>query len=560
MGAFAGVRLPSVDWLGYGLSANLTGRAPGVAGNALQRVGRWTLGGRTKAPAPALRERAWGGAHSPSYANDLYGRLLVLPARVDAGFLGSDATRDVEVWNTRDQAATLADVILDGGDGLEISALPGEVFGPRQSRRYELTLFSERGSSMLDGDVALVFTDNTLLVLMVTGQRLAVWPFVPLQPYFEALEWLTDVVTARSGLEKRTRLRGGPRLRLELDYNLRTPWERGLFEALSYTAQEQVCGVPWWPGQRLAGALPAGTQTIRWFRDPSRDPDREQEFTPGGLALVLEDAAGWEVVELAGVAAGELQLARPLERQYARGVVAPLLRCRMDAAFTRTDLPAARSTAHAAFDLLEPEVRSTEEAAQTWQGLEVYPQRLWCDVGGVSIQGGRELEDLDGETGGVHRVVHSAAAAGVVPLRLRAVTRRESATLRALLHRLAGRFTPFWLPSGRADLQLVADVVDGGTTLRIAACGCARIVASPSRRALALRTGDGELLYRGLLAARDVGGGVEELELDEALPALGREVLVSWLRRVRLDADRVELSFTRAGACIAKVRVREVTA
>jgi len=67
-------------------------------------------------------------------------------------------------------------------------------------------------------------------------------------------------------------------------------------------------------------------------------------------------------------------------------------------------------------------------------------------------------------------------------------------------------------------------------------------------------------LYRGLLAARDAGGGVEELELDEALPALGREVLVSWLRRVRLDADRVELSFTRAGACTAKVRVREVTA
>lgn len=379
----------------------------------------------------------------------------------------------------------------------------------------------------------------------------AIWPFRPLAPHLEALEWLTDVQTARSGLELRSALRTGPRVVLEMEYNLRAPAERARFEALSYTSQDQVCGLPWWPGQRDLGPLAAGVSRL--------DCDTAGAgFRPGGRALVIRHAESWEAAEIAAVDPDGLTLAAPLAGSYPRAQAAPLLSCRMDLAFTRRDLPTGRSLGSAVFTALDPEPPDPGRAGTVWEHAELFPQRLWCDQEGMERRGSRAAEELDNRTGGVRRVVHSESTASVIPLRLRADTPEQSLELRRFLHRLSGRLTAFWLPTGRADLALAAPVAQGATVLTVAAASCVQLLASPARRALCLRAPDGAVLPRRVSSARALDGGLEELTVTEALPAIPVSARVSWLVLARLDADRVELSWERAGCCRVETRAREV--
>jgi len=380
----------------------------------------------------------------------------------------------------------------------------------------------------------------------------AVWPFWPEAPLLEALEWLTDVQTARSGIESRLSLRSGPRLSLEMGYNLRTPAGQGRFEALSYTSQDQECLVPWWPGQRLTGTLAAGAGEIAFDTSGAG-------FAAPGQALVIQNAEAWEVVTLAAVAAGGLTLAAPLSGAYARAWVAPLLSCRMALSFTRQDLPTGRSLGQVVFTADAPETPDPGTADTLWQGFEIWPQALWCGPEGLGREGSRAAEDLDNATGRVHRVVHAESTASTVPLRLLARGLDEAIALRQFLHRCAGRLTPFWLPTARQDLVLAQDVSEGGLILRCQAASSVQALVSPARRALALRLPDGGALFREVVSAGAVSGGFEDITVAQALPALtAGTVRLSWLCLARLDADRVELSWERAGCCIVEVKAREI--
>lgn len=380
----------------------------------------------------------------------------------------------------------------------------------------------------------------------------AVWPFWPESPLLEALEWLTDVQTARSGVESRLSLRSGPRLTLEMDYNLRTPAGQGRFEALSYTSQDQECLVPWWPGQRPAGTLAAGTVELALDTEGAG-------FAAPGQALVIQNAEAWEVVPLAAVAEGGLTLAAPLSGAYARAWVAPLLSCRMALSFTRQDLPTGRSLGRAVFTADAPETPDPGTADMLWQGFEIWPQALWCGPDGLEREGSRAAEDLDNATGRVHRVVYSESTASTAALRLRARNKAEAVALRRFLHRCAGRLTPFWLPTARQDLVLAQDVGEGGLVLRCQAASSVQALVSPARRALALRLPDGGVIFREVVSAGAVSGGFEDITVAEALPALtAGTVRLSWLCLARLDADRVELSWERAGCCTVEVKAKEI--
>ncbi|MGE4551799.1 MAG: hypothetical protein AB7D57_01735 [Desulfovibrionaceae bacterium] len=560
MAAFTGVGFPAVATTPTaGLSASLAGRAP--AGDRLAAAAAGRGGGFGSRTLPGLRASGFSGAACPSYATDLYDRVVLIPPRVDAGFIASDSSRSIEIWNTRDTAATLEAVLNGDAAGMVFDAEAGEVLGARDSALHVLTLLAASGASVLDSGITLTLTGPLVLVLAVTGTRVAVWPLRPLAPMLEALEWRTDVITARSGLEDRVATRIGPRQRLELGFNLRTAGTRARFEALAHTSQDRACGVPWWPGEREAGAVAAGTLEIAL---DTAWPLAEAGFVAGGLALVRQDAERWEAVELAAVGAAGLTLARAVENDYERATVLPLLRCRMDLEFGRTDLPAGRSTGTAAFTTLEPEDPEARggagAATETWEGLEIWPQALWCAAAGLERRGAREAEELDAQTGGVHRVVHSDSAAATLELTLRARTRDEAAGVRRLLHRLAGRLTPFWLATGRLDLTLAEDVAAGGLVLRVVAAGCERLLTSRVRRALRITLADGTVIRRRVsAAAANADGKTEDLTVDGALPALGAAgTKIAWLSLARLDSDRVEISWQRHGRCQVRVATREI--
>jgi hypothetical protein len=131
--------------------------------------------------------------------------------------------------------------------------------------------------------------------------------------------------------------------------------------------------------------------------------------------------------------------------------------------------------------------------------------------------------------------------------------------LRQFLHRCAGRLTPFWLPTGRQDLVLAQDVGEGGLVLRCQAASSVQTLASPARRALALRLPDGGVIFREVVSAEAVSGGFEDITVTQALPALtAGTVRLSWMCLARLDADRVEISWERTGCCTVEARAREI--
>ena len=550
MTTFSGLACPAILTTAYALSASLTGGAP--ADERLEFLAAPRLAPFDSRNLTDARETAFSGAICPSYADALYDRVVVIPCRVAAGYVGSDMQYDVEIWNTQLAASTLLTVAVDPDDGLAFDALGGDVFSIWGSRFYVLDVFARYGPASLDSGIALAFSGDLDLILAVTCTRLAVWPFKALAPHVEVLEWLTDVLTARSGVEDRRRLRTGPRVTLEMDYALLTQASRSMFEALSLLSQDRTCGVPWWPGQRPCGDVAPGAETVAC-------DTADAGFEDGGTAIIWQDADTWETVEVTDIASDALTLSRPVTAGYSRALVIPMRRCRMALAFTRTDLPAGSSMGHAEFTQLLPETPDEGAAEETWAGSEVFPQRLWCGGSGVRREGSRGAEELDADTGGVFRVVHADAAVTATPLLLSAKTRDECVALRQFLHRLAGRHVPFRLPTGRADMALATDADAGALTLRVANASAVMACNSPVRRALSILLPDGSTIRREVSGAAPGPGDTEDLTVTEVLPAMSAgSVRISWLMLARLDSDRVEIAWERTTRCTVKTQALEV--
>ncbi len=372
-----------------------------------------------------------------------------------------------------------------------------------------------------------------------------VWPVPPdwSEPVRERLEWLTDVIRARNGRVQKRRLRRAPRRFLEFNV-IADEQARRVADALLMDHGGGAWSLPIWPDvQILDAAVPAMASSIT-CRTAGFD------FADDGAALLWRGLNEWALLGVDTVGPAGLTLSSsPLYEWPAGTRLYPVRLARLaeqpeEAGWT--DAAGQRAVAMRIDEPCDwPEVLPTT----MYRGYPVLERRP--DAGeDIASRFGRDLEELDVQTGPVATFDRAGRAFRSGALRWIAHGRDENTALRSLLCGLAGQWASLWVPTWNADLVLTAPVSSGADSISVqwAAYTVAGRMQS-NWRDIRIELWNGTVLYRRITDAAEAGA-TEILDIDAPLgvavsPADVR--VISFLVFGAQESDVVELEHVTDG-------------
>jgi hypothetical protein len=500
-------------------------------------------------------QRTSGPALTTSF-DGWYFRIHVLPLRIDLGNLVTNQVRYVRLWNAFLQRQNLTSVSLQGGEGIDLTGpgTPPLPFAPLQLRQWQLTVSTD-GPPVITANLTFTFSVLGDRVITITGNRMSAWMLPPdwARPVVETLTWATDIQQTVSGAEARYPLRGSPRKSWEFSV-LADRRERQVLEQAVFDWSARTWALPIWSDVTwIKSPLPLGVQALAVPNAALLD------YRLGGLAMLWKDVTTYELVEVAGIAANALQLARPTANAWPAGTrLLPCRTARIDGtpSLERVTDQVMRSTVRLA--AVETCDWPAIAPAATYRGRPVLEQRPDLDQA-QTAEFGRQLVLIDGDIGPVAVDDINGKAWPLQSHAWQTWGRAEQAGLRSLLYWLQGRAASLWVPSWADDLELVEAAISTSSGIVVAWAGVARYGrAQAGRRHLRIELKDGRVLYRQLSVATELDPQREHLQLDVAHGiALQPDSirLISWMVLGRLSSDTVELSHETDGEGVARCRV-----
>ena len=321
----------------------------------------WTLAAAAfaagRGPLADPRPDAYEKGGLPGRTHDLvfHDCIHVIPRRRDLGAVVSEQEIEVEVWNAfLARARVLDDITVEGPAGIEVVdhlGLPAH-FPSSDSQVYAVKVSAE-GDPQIDNVVTWVFIgiDESGTGIRILGFRLIPFPFAPnmAQPINETFGYLTDILTAFTGMEQRVQLRAVPVGTISYSVFLNEARDAQMAAAILFGNQPRAFGVGRWQFQTPL-AVDAIADDLGVYCATSDVP-----FEVGGLVMLWRDPYHWEIQTIASVEADHLVLTTGLQHSWSAGVtsVIPAVVGRL----------------------------STDEAL-TWQSLTAASQNLTFDIDG----------------------------------------------------------------------------------------------------------------------------------------------------------------------------------
>lgn len=486
------------------------------------------------------------------YSRDFYNQVHISPIQLDLGNVVSTQTSAVRVWNAYLSPMTLQE-IRDLPEGVQLSgqgSLP-LLFRPLQERSWQMAVTPD-GQPTLDDQVVWHFSADIDASLRITANRVIAWSFVPDwgESVIERLSTSTGLLASESGVEQRRAMRLSPRREFEAQMFVEGR-ERQLLDLSLYGWGGRIWALPIWPDvQQLKTGVATGA-----LRIPC--DTRSLDFRVGGLAMLRgETALDQEVVEIRALDDSGLDLARPLQRSWARGArFYPVRTARLSEQPSLIRLNDRVQSAKVKFLLMEPSDWQTTlptTAHRGWPVLELRP-----DESAELTQGFQHmLSVLDN---GMALPLYTDTAGRALPVlshRWMGLGREERAAFRALVYGLRGQQKAIWVPTHADDLTLLAEVSDVASTIDVANVGYSRFAQGrPGRRDIRIELVDGSVWYRRITSATELDGEIERLALDAAF---GRRIQpaqvarISWMALCRASSDEVELEHVNDSEGLAR--------
>lgn len=282
---------------------------------------------------PSAATRAAGDAAPMRGArSQLEGKVLIAPAALNLGFIGSESAHPLTFWNTSPDAAAISTGVsiediygIQVQGGLAFTLLPG-------SATQRVLLVRATGKPIVKEQLAFAFEGMRSSVVQVSGNRLVLFTLSPdwAGGVRESISYKSSLVESYGGKEQRASLVSKPGRVLAFTAKALSSTELAMAEAAIYAGQAVAIGAPLWSQVcRTTDSAPAGSLTIK-------ADTRLGDYAAGGFAvLTLGEVA--EVVEVAAVAADYLTLAKGTTHAFAKGAqLAPLLVARLESELAST--------------------------------------------------------------------------------------------------------------------------------------------------------------------------------------------------------------------------------
>lgn len=535
--AIAGATAPQIitpDLLGYAYQPHLS--SPHIA----YGVPAIKSGLRTASFPILAHGKVKQGSLLQSYYSDYYNRVHIAPNKFALGNIVSIKSLAVTVWNAY-QAPRALTSYLGLEEGLQVAG-PSNLPLTLQANSEDdwVIAVTPEGDPVLDAKVSWNFGSDKPFVL-ITANRVVAWPFKPdwENSVIERLSWLTDIHQSESLAEQRRAMRLAPRREWEATLYV-DGTECQLLDMSLFGWAIRSWVLPVWADVQLSATvidaaavlIPCATEHL--------------DFVAGGAVMLCgDDVFEYEVLEIKTVLAGGIQLSRYTSRNWPKGArIYPCRNARIkkQPSITRiTDQAAELSIVFQATEVCDwPVVMPT----QIYRGYPVYDHRP--DESQDLTSGFMRLtSELD--TGMAMPAITDVAqtAIPVIGHRRLLYGRAERSEYRSFLYALNGKQKAVWVPTHSDDLTVKSIILPSLDFFDIANCGYSRFAfAQPGRRDIRIQLNDGTVIYRRIISAQEIGGGLERLRLDAVISQIinpSEIYRVSYMALMRLDSDEVEI-------------------
>jgi hypothetical protein len=377
------------------------------------------------------------------------------------------------------------------------------------------------------------------------------WPYVPQIAFNESMEWLTDVIRAKSA-EQRIALREAPRHGYAHEYVMDfDQFSRARSFARARTYQEIL--LPLWAERTYVGAVAFGATSV--VLDTAY-----AHYAVDGQFVVWQAEDVYEVRQATVVDPGQIDFATPLERAYTSAYVMPVRTAAFSGGLdvTRSAMDCVRASGRFVATDAE-DLASLAPTLPQYRGHDVLLDRPVL-LGAMRETHLRDTQIIDNSTGVVWRGDEFSYPTGTSNLAWQTHTREQLWDLRSWLHTRRGKWKGFWAPTYNADLTLALDIASANTTIRVNTVG---YIPFGGPRDIVITLNSGTRHYFQLTgAAADGPGNTEVLTLTGAAGvniAVADVASISFLIFSRLDADRVEIRHGNVqGSTTLQAPTREV--
>jgi hypothetical protein len=360
------------------------------------------------------------------------------------------------------------------------------------------------------------------------------------QPVVERLRWKSSVFKPIDGATELRRQRSAPRRQVEYRHLLYNEQLSRRFTARAFGGRTSI--VQFEPDKVRVGDLLAGATSA------SAD-FALMDFEVGQYAYVWADDDTYEVVTLSVVGDSGVEWEEPLTRNYTRPWLKPARVARIPQSQQmdgETDTVGVASTQYDYIESDEPlNPRRIIPYTPTllYRDRDCWDLREWQGHDYSEIPAHEWVADrsqLDESTGVVATKTYRWGAEQVQPWNMNLQGRVMIAKYLGWLYERSGQASPFWFPTFRQDLKPLAV---SGNVLQVEGHDYTNLYASADNRLdLAFVYFDNTYALRRILSA-NVDVDNDALELDAVVPTLANLRWLSFLRRVILTSDDLELAW-----------------
>ncbi len=371
---------------------------------------------------------------------------------------------------------------------------------------------------------------------------MTVWPF-PLnwgsKPSLR-LEWLTEVISSRSGTEQRFKLRNGARVSTRFENQLRDDRARVIFENLLLSGQAEEFGLPWWPGNIATMSASEAGDTSLSVTDTSYSG-----ISAGGDSIALVNDYRSEVILAQSVGNNVIELDSPLVGSWPRGsTVSPLKTARLRSSQPLRYLTDRVAVADVEFHLTEDMLISSTEVP-AYLGSPILFEKTEAS-GPVQSDVVRSMAVFDNQTGLRAWRELGALSGRTRSHRFMCRNAQQLDNLILWLFNRSGRYNPFWQPTNQQDFKVLNAISAGSTTVLVENRGHVSSLGQPGRNHIMLQLRDGSYVAKRIASASSINANTELLTLEtpiEAQIALNQIDTACYLQYVRLATDAVEVIY-----------------
>lgn len=431
---------------------------------------------------------------------------------------------------------------------------------------------SSSGPPTINGTLDFTF-DVTALSVPITGTRIILFGLPPGDGVMnEKLSWLTDIMKASDGTEQRLSTRLFPRQEVSFTALAIRDVDRNQLNAFLFDWHSRVFGVPlWWDARVIDQNVAINDAEIHVVTTDWAD------FRVGGLAVAISfDEEGNRTADTLEITAvntspSTVEFTSGTANAYTAGraLLVPVVPGVLNNDIPKRRFPSTEQKTTVSFTALDNDSTRLVPDASAFNSFDnkTVIDDPNCMDRELSESYTKKITRIDGDTGEILQVSTEDRSTPTTNKRWNVDEAQRLWEIKQMLYTLRGRQVSFLLPTFNKDVEPVATVGIGGSTIDIAEIGYTQFIKTRepfTQIAVILKDGAGtfpspivpvgspnfwvpgqNFMFFDILSSTDLSPGVERLSISPPAPvgfAPDDVERIEFIVKSRLNSDSVQLT------------------